>query len=69
MEVHWSMVPGRDAKWREETIRNTSEEQFRQEFECVDGNTIIEIMDENDNIMEVKIKHLYEFLSPNLWEL
>jgi hypothetical protein len=33
IEVHWSMVPGRDAKWREETIRNTSEEQFRQEFE------------------------------------
>jgi hypothetical protein len=32
-EVHWSMVPGRDAKWRDETIRNTSEEQFRQEFE------------------------------------
>jgi hypothetical protein len=27
------MVPGRDEKWREETIRNTSEEQFRQEFE------------------------------------
>ena len=34
IEVHWSMVPGRDPKWREETIRNTSEEQFRQEFEC-----------------------------------
>ena len=33
IEVHWSMVPGRDEKWREETIRNTSEEQFRQEFE------------------------------------
>jgi hypothetical protein len=33
-EVHWSMVPGRDDKWRDETIRNTSEEQFRQEFEC-----------------------------------
>lgn len=32
-EVHWSMVPGRDGKWKEETIRNTSEEQFRQEFE------------------------------------
>jgi hypothetical protein len=27
------MVPGRDDKWKEETIRNTSEEQFRQEFE------------------------------------
>jgi hypothetical protein len=34
IEVHWSMVPGRDERWQEETIRNTSEEQFRQEFEC-----------------------------------
>ena len=33
LEVHWSQVPGRDEKWKEETIRNTSEEQFRQEFE------------------------------------
>ena len=33
VEVHWSMVPGRDQAWKEETIRNTSEEQFRQEFE------------------------------------
>jgi len=33
LEVHWSMVPGRDEKWKEETIRNTSEEQFRVEFE------------------------------------
>ena len=32
-EVHWSMVPGRDDNWKEETIRNTSEHQFRQEFE------------------------------------
>lgn len=32
IEVHWSAVPGRDEKWREETIRNTSEEQFQQEF-------------------------------------
>jgi hypothetical protein len=33
-EVHWSEVPGRDDKWREETIRNTSEAQFATEFEC-----------------------------------
>jgi hypothetical protein len=32
-EIHWSMVPGRDEEWKEETIRNTSERQFRQEFE------------------------------------
>jgi hypothetical protein len=34
VEVHWSEVPGRDDKWREETIRNTSEAQFATEFEC-----------------------------------
>lgn len=33
IEVHWSAVPGRDEKWKEETIRNTSAEQFQQEFE------------------------------------
>ena len=33
-EVHWSQVPGRDAAWKEQTIKNTSEEQFNQEFEC-----------------------------------
>jgi len=32
-EIHWSMVPGRDEEWKEETIKNTSEHQFRQEFE------------------------------------
>ena len=34
IEVHWSEVPGRDEKWKEDTIRNTSPEQFAQEFEC-----------------------------------
>ena len=33
-EVHWSEVPGRDAAWKEQTIRNTSEAQFKVEFEC-----------------------------------
>ena len=34
IEVHWSEVPGRDDAWKEMTIRNTSPEQFAQEFEC-----------------------------------
>jgi len=43
-EVHWSDVPGRNEKWKEETIRNTSEQQFREEFECEfigSSNTLI----------------------------
>ena len=34
IEVHWSEVPGRDDKWKKETIANTSEQQFNTEFEC-----------------------------------
>ena len=34
LEVHWSEVPGRDEDWKEQTIKNTSEQQFLQEFEC-----------------------------------
>jgi len=33
-EVHWSEVPGRDDAWKEQTIANTSEQQFKVEFEC-----------------------------------
>ena len=33
-DVHWSEVPGRDEVWREQTIANTSEQQFKVEFEC-----------------------------------
>ena len=34
IDVHWSEVPGRDAAWKEETIKNTSASQFNTEFEC-----------------------------------
>ena len=33
-DVHWSEVPGRDDVWKEQTIANTSEQQFKIEFEC-----------------------------------
>ena len=33
-DVHWSEVPGRDEIWKAQTIGNTSEQQFKVEFEC-----------------------------------
>ena len=44
ISVHWSQVPDRDDKWKTDTIRNTSERQFQQEFECSflgSSNTLI----------------------------
>ena len=33
-DVHWSEVPGRDEYWKQQTIANTSDQQFKVEFEC-----------------------------------
>ena len=44
IEVGWWETPGRDEAWKKQIIANTSEEQFRQEFECVflgSANTLI----------------------------
>jgi hypothetical protein len=58
IEVHWSAVPGRNEAWKEQTIRNTSEEQFRKEFECefvgssstlISGNKITQLMSLMEN--------------------
>jgi hypothetical protein len=34
VEAHWWQVPGRDDKFKETTIRNTSERQWLSEYEC-----------------------------------
>ena len=57
LEVHWSDVPGRDEKWKEETIRNTSLRQFEQEFESLDYTTVI-----HNGVIDVCIGDLYEQL-------
>jgi len=44
VSIHWSETPGRDEKWKKETIRNTSADQFRVEFETEfvgSSNTLI----------------------------
>jgi len=50
--VDWWDVPGRDEKWKEQTISNTSEIQFKQEFEnsfigtsttLIDANTLLSL--------------------------
>lgn len=56
-DVHWSEVPGRDEEWKKQTIANTSEQQFKVEFESLDYTTLI-----NNGIMDVCIGDLYEQL-------
>ena len=56
ISVHWSQVPERDEEWKQKTIRNTSERQFQQEFECSflgSSNTLIS----TDKLMSMPFKN------------
>ena len=61
-DVHWSEVPGRDEKWKAQTISNTSEQQFKVEFECLGGDTIIEIRDDDGITEKISMEDLYQRL-------
>ena len=60
VKVHWSEHPKRDEKWKEETLKNIGLEQFKQEFACVTGNTIVEIRNKKTGLAEkITIEELY----------
>lgn len=61
-DVHWTEVPGRDEKWKEQTIANTSEQQFKVEFESISPEGLINVQD-GAKIYEITIGELYERLS------
>ena len=61
-DVHWSEVPGRDIVWKEQTIANTSEQQFKVEFECLSGDTTIEILDVDGIPQKISMEDLYQRL-------
>ncbi len=72
-EVKWNDVPGRDDKWREETIANTSERQFMQEFEnkflggtntLIDGDTLLSLQS-IEPIFQTDNVRIYEKPQPN----
>lgn len=62
IEIHWSMVPGRDEAWKDQTIRNTSLAQFQQEFECVAGDTLIEVRSDGCGEEVLTVSELYNRL-------
>lgn len=57
IDIEWTRVPGRDEKWKEEFIRNTSKRQFMQEIESVSYDTIINI-----DGKDITIGELYDAL-------
>jgi len=63
LEVPWYKVPGRDKAWKEQTLGgiNHDMQQWRQEFCCVTGDTMVTVRDkETGEIMEMNMSELYE---------
>ena len=64
-KVDWWDVPGRDEEWKAQTISNTSEAQFKQEFgNCLESNseTVIRINNTNE-VYKIKIGCLHACLT------
>ena len=59
--VKWDVCPLKDKKWAETELKRVGEERFNREYNCLTGDTLINIMDENGNIRKVSLETLYNF--------
>lgn len=62
VEVKWDRVPGRDEEWKNETLQaiNFDYESFEQEYNCVVGDTLVTVKDEETGeIKKMTIEELY----------
>ncbi len=64
-EIKWNEPPGRDEKFRQEEIAKIGETKFLQEYECVGGDSIVQVQTDNDQIMSLSVKQLYDLLMAN----
>ena len=61
--VMWYDVPGRDERWRQETLAALDHdlEKFKQEYECVAGETTVTVRDKHTGeIKTLSISELYD---------
>lgn len=62
-EYLWYHHPDRDETWKHETLRNISQKQFDQEFNCVVGNTLVTVRDtETGEKRTMSIEELYHLM-------
>lgn len=63
VEGHWSENPKRTQQWADEQRRKLGEVKYRQEIECITGETEITVRDkETGKIFTISIENLYNQL-------
>ena len=64
IEVHWSQVPKfpggplRDQEWKDQQVKNTSEQQFQSEFEC-------DFLGSTNTLISSSKLHCLNYITPN----
>lgn len=65
VEIKWDEPPGRDEAFKQEQIGKIGILKWEQEYECINSETMINIMDDLGNIRDITIGELYKELSTN----
>jgi hypothetical protein len=61
--VAWNEPPGRDEKFKREHVAMLGELKWKQEYECVGGDTKVTIKDPTGNIFDMSMVDLYKMLN------
>lgn len=59
--VKWDSCPLKDAEWAKSELKKVGASTFAREYNCLDENSMVSIMDENGYISNVSLKNLYDF--------
>jgi len=59
--VTWDKCPLKTKEWADMELKRIGEERFNREYNCLSGDSLITIMDENGNIKNVSLELLYNF--------
>lgn len=59
--VTWDKCPLKTKEWADMELKRIGLERFNREYNCLSGDSLITIMDENGNIKNVSLDLLYNF--------
>lgn len=59
--VKWDSCPLRDKSWADAEIKKVGEEKFSREYNCISGDSIVNVMREDGRIMKISIEALYKY--------
>lgn len=59
--VKWDVCPLKDKEWAETELKRIGVERFNREFNCLSGDSLVTIMDENGLVKNVTLNNLYDF--------